>query len=58
MTELSSKGKVKKATVEATITRADGRIEKLGIISYYHQSWWRRWAWKLKEVIHGKLFHH
>jgi len=30
--------KVKHATCEAVITRADGRVEKLGIIAEYHRN--------------------
>lgn len=30
---------VKRATVEATIIRADGRIEKLGVVGVYEAGW-------------------
>jgi hypothetical protein len=49
--------KVKEATIEATITRKDGTVEKLGVISYYHEKWYRRLFWRLKELLHGKRFH-
>ena len=31
-------GKPCKATIEATIVRADGRVEKLGTIAYWHRN--------------------
>lgn len=41
---------VKSATVEATITRADGRVEKLGTIAAWHKNPVKRvahnfWCW-------------
>lgn len=39
--------KTKEATLSAVITRADGTIEKLGVISYYHRNPIRVLLWKL-----------
>lgn len=36
---------IKMASVEAVVTKADGTIENLGVISYYHRNPLRRWAW-------------
>ena len=33
---------VVEATIEATITRADGTVEHLGVIDSYRAPWWRR----------------
>lgn len=43
-----SRAKVREATLEATITRADGRVERLGTIAYWHKNPLRRWAWALR----------
>jgi hypothetical protein len=36
--EVTSKSKVKRATLEAVIIRADGTRESLGVVSYYHRN--------------------
>jgi len=33
------------------ITRADGRVEDLGIIDYYHKNPLRRIAWRLRQFL-------
>ena len=38
-------------SVEATIIRADGRVENLGVISYWHVNPLKRLAWRI-----GRLF--
>lgn len=43
--------KAKQITIEAVVTRADGRVEKLGVISFYHRNPLRRAWWKLKRAI-------
>jgi hypothetical protein len=40
-------------TITAVITRADGSVEDLGIVSYYHRRWYRRWIFKLKTEAKG-----
>jgi hypothetical protein len=42
---------VKHATMEATVTRADGTVEHLGVVAEYHASWWTR----LRGAVH-RLF--
>ena len=32
------RGEARKASIEAVITRADGRIERLGTIAYWHKN--------------------
>ncbi len=46
---------VKTATIEAVITRADGRIERLGVVSYYHRNPLKRWWWHIKKAAKGVL---
>jgi hypothetical protein len=34
-------------SIRAVVTRADGRVEDLGVVSYWHRSLWRRLLWRL-----------
>ena len=36
----------------ATITRADGSVEELGVIDYYHQNPIKRLIWRIKKWLH------
>jgi hypothetical protein len=36
--------KARRSTLEAMITRADGTVEHLGVIAYYHRNPIRRWS--------------
>lgn len=38
-------------SVEAKIIRKNGRVEDLGVISYYHRSWWRRLLFRLRRWL-------
>lgn len=38
-------------TVSAVVTRADGTVEDLGIISSYRAPWWRRLGAWLRRAI-------
>lgn len=51
MSGIAVNQKIRHATIEATIIRADGRIEKLGCIAYYDKNPLKRWAWRI-----GRLF--
>ena len=42
---------IKWATIEATITRADGTVETLGCVSYYHKNPLKRWAWRIANIF-------
>ena len=42
------KGEVKQAEIRAVVIRKDGSREDLGVVSYYHRSWWRRALWKIR----------
>lgn len=38
--------KPKESTLSAVKTRADGTVEDLGVIAYYHRNPLRRWLWQ------------
>jgi hypothetical protein len=40
---------VKSVAFEGRIIRADGTIEELGTIAYWHQSRWRRFLWRFSK---------
>lgn len=46
--------KLKRATLTAVITRADGTVENLGVISYYHKSPIMRSLWRLRQLFKFK----
>jgi hypothetical protein len=46
-------GGIREARIAAVVTRADGRVEDLGVISYYHKSAFRRLLWRLKRWLHS-----
>jgi hypothetical protein len=35
----------------ATVIRADGRVENLGVIDYWHKNPIKRFIWKLKKFL-------
>lgn len=41
------------ATVEAKVIRADGRVEDLGRIAYWHPNPLRRVAWRVGRWLRG-----
>jgi hypothetical protein len=45
-----ARSKAKEASISAVITRADGSIEDLGVISYWHKNPFKRWAWSLRKL--------
>ena len=48
---MHTKSNVKMADVSAIITRKDGTVENLGVISYYHRNPLRRWAWHTAKAV-------
>jgi hypothetical protein len=38
----------------ATITRADGTVEQLGVINYWHKNPIKLFIWKLKQFLERK----
>lgn len=45
---------VRQTSVEAKIIRADGTVEDLGVIAYWHRNPLRRLAWRLKQFLRGR----
>lgn len=38
-------------TVEAKVIRADGRVEDLGAVAYWHRNPIKRAAWRIKRLL-------
>lgn len=47
LSDLSAKGQVKEASIEAVVIRADGTREDLGTIAYWHKNPVRRLLWRI-----------
>ena len=46
--------KFKEVSLSAVIIRADGSVENLGVISYWHKNPLRRLAWRVYRFVMGK----
>jgi hypothetical protein len=44
----------KEIMLVATITRADGTVEQLGTIDYWHKNPIKRWIWNFKKLFRRK----
>lgn len=44
----------REATIEMVVTRADGTVENLGVVSYWHKNPIKRLAWRVKQLLKGK----
>ena len=40
-------------SIAAVVIRKDGRREDLGVIAYYHRSWWKRFKHRLRRKVVG-----
>jgi hypothetical protein len=49
---ITSDAKVKQMEISAIITRADGTIEDLGTIQYWHKNPLKRLLWRIKKWLH------
>lgn len=49
---ITSDAKVKQMELSAIITRADGTIEDLGTIQYWHKNPLKRILWRIKKWLH------
>ena len=49
---ITSDAKVKQMELSAVITRADGTIENLGTIQYWHKNPLKRLLWRIKKWLH------
>ncbi len=48
MSEMDAKAKMKEASIAVRILRADGHVEDLGVVSYWHKNPLRRLWWRLR----------
>ena len=48
-----AKCQAKELQLVATITRADGTVEELGVIDYWHQNPFKRLNWRIKLWLHS-----
>lgn len=48
---MDARGGPVEVTFEATVIRADGTREELGVVSYYHRRWWRRALWRIGQTL-------
>jgi hypothetical protein len=49
---ITTDAKVKQMEISAIITRADGTIENLGTIQYWHKNPLKRILWRIKQWLH------
>lgn len=49
-----ARGDVKEASLEARVIRADGTVEDLGVVSYWHRNPIRRWWWHFRRALSGR----
>lgn len=49
--DTATKSKAKSAQISAIITRADGTVENVGVIAYWHRNPLKRWAWHIRKFI-------
>lgn len=47
-----AKSNAKELQLVATITRADGTVEELGVIQYWHRNPIKRLIWRIKKWLH------
>lgn len=45
----------KEASIGVVVIRKDGRIEDLGVVAYWHSSWWRRAMFHMKSALRKVL---
>jgi hypothetical protein len=45
--------KPKEISIEAVVTHADGRVERLGTVSFYHRNPLRRALWRVGRWLRG-----
>jgi len=51
MSNLSVNSQARETTVEMIVTRADGTVENLGVVSYWHRNPIMRVAWHLRKLF-------
>jgi hypothetical protein len=53
MSDVCAVSKYKSISIEATVTRADGTVENLGVISYWHINPLKMFWWQFKRWFCG-----
>jgi hypothetical protein len=48
MSDLNAQSQAREVSIAATVIRADGRVEDLGVVSYWHKSFFKRLLWRLR----------
>jgi hypothetical protein len=51
MSGVSAQAKVAQSTIEMVVTRADGTIENLGVVAYWHPNPLKRLAWRVRKLF-------
>lgn len=50
-----AKGRLSEMSVKAVVTRADGRVEDLGEVSYWHRNPLKRWSRAVRRWFKERL---
>lgn len=51
MSTVVANGKTREASIEITIIRANGAVEHVGTVSYWHHNPLKRMAWRLRRWV-------
>lgn len=51
MASFIAPARAREGSIEATIIRADGTIERLGVVSYWHRNPFKRFAWRVRRWL-------
>ncbi len=43
--------RAREATIEMIVTRADGTVENLGVVSYWHRNPFKRLLWRIRKTL-------
>jgi len=54
MSMFSASQPVSMTSVEARVIRADGSVEELGTVAYWHKNPLRRLAWRVRQLLRGR----
>ena len=53
MSTVSVSVPAREATIEMVVTRANGTVENLGVVSYWHRNPLKRLAWRVGNYLKG-----
>lgn len=51
MASINAPAGAREASIEATIIRADGTVEPLGVVSYWHKNPLKRLTWRIRRWL-------